>query len=295
MYSWVPDWSDERLLPNPLNGYPNNSGAYTRRVFHATGDSRSELCTLSTIEPLPLRGYEFDRISVLGKPLEPDTSWTDPIRVEKLVSSAVQALNPEGLIRSILQQCTRTMNLWDTAIEWRDIALSGDARYPTGEDTDTVFWKTLQATVYIDSEEDTHARHDGFFRDVDVRRNRCLKVLGLANFDNPWTAAKAMIDSLNETASGSETETVWKQFLCADVVLERAVMRRLARTTKGYLALLPFDAEVTNSIVLLQGGKTPYVVRRKGGSWEFVGDCYVHGIMDGEAWDESRLEDILLV
>lgn len=74
MCSWVPDWSDERLLPSPLNGYPSHSGAYVRRVFHASDDSKMEACTLSTAEPLPLRGYEVDGIAALGKPLEPQTS-----------------------------------------------------------------------------------------------------------------------------------------------------------------------------------------------------------------------------
>jgi hypothetical protein len=295
MCSWVPDWSDEQLLPNPLNGYPSHSGAYIRRVFHASRDSKMEACTLSIAELLPLRGYEVDGIAALGKPLEPQTSLMDPIWMENLLHAAIRSVNPEGLLRSLLSQCAQALKLWETAIEWHQIALSGPSAYPTGEDNDAVFWKTLQATVYMHGDEDAQARHDEFFRDVEARRHRCLELLGLENYDDPWIAAKAIIDLMNEMASGSQIEAVWKQFLCADVVLERAVMRRLGRTTKGYLALLPFDTDVTDVIMLLQGGKTPYVVRRKEGCWEFVGDCYVHGIMDGDAWDESKLENIALV
>jgi hypothetical protein len=295
MYSWVPDWGDERFLPNPLNGYPSYSGAYVRQVFRASRDSEVEVSTLSTTKPLPLRGYEVDSIAALGKPLEPQLSAIDPIRMENILHAAVQSVNPEVLLRSLLSQCTQGLKLWEAAIEWRRIALDGPSAYPTGEDNDAVFWKTLQATVYIDGEESTQARHDEFFRDVEARRDRCLKLLGLANFDDPWTSAKAIIDLMTEMESGSQTEAVWEQFLCADVVLERAVMRRLGRTAKGYLALLPFDTLETDIIVLLQGGKTPYVIRRKEGCWQFVGDCYVHGIMDGDAWDDSKLENITLV
>lgn len=149
--------------------------------------------------------------------------------------------------------------------------------------------------MYIDGDENTQARHDEFFRHVETRRERCRTLLGLANFEDPWLAARAIIDTMNKMASGSQAEAVRKQLLCSDVVLERAVMRRLGRTREGYLALLPFDAKETDKIVLLQGGKTPYVVRCKDGCWEFVGDCYVHGIMDGEAWNQSRLEDVFLV
>jgi hypothetical protein len=203
MYSWVPDWGDERLLPNPLNGYPSHSGAYVRRVFRASRDSEVEVSTLSTTEPLSLRGYEVDSIAALGKPLEPQMSLIDPIRMENLLHAAVQSVNPEGLLRSLLSQCTQGLKLWEAAIEWRQIALAGPSAYPTGEDNDAVFWKTLQATVYIDGEEITQARHAEFFRDVEARRDRCLKLLGLANFDDPWTSAKAIINLMTEMESGS--------------------------------------------------------------------------------------------
>jgi hypothetical protein len=225
----------------------------------------------------------------------PDFTTLDPIKMESMIALAAQSVNPEGLIRILLRQFTQALELWETSMEWREIALSQALTYPTGEDKHTVFWKTLQATVYVDGEDQTKERHDEFFRDLEARRDRCLKLLSLTDFDDPWATIKAIMDSLAEFASGSSMEMIWKQFLCADVVLERAVMRRLGRTANGYLALLPFDTEPTDTVVLLQGGKTPYVVRRREGCWEFVGDCYVHGIMDGEAWNESILEDMVLI
>ncbi len=290
-YSWVPDWSDRRVLPNALNGYPNKSGVFTRREFHASLDSELEIITLSSIEPLPLRGYDVDSIAAIGNSLKPDMSL---FKWNNIVSLAVQSVDPERLLRILLQQFTLALELWATAMAWRQLALSPSGTYPTGEAHDEVFWKTLQATVYIGSEEETRDRHDEFFRGIEARRDRCHKFIALIDFDDPWAAIKAILESIGELSSSSAYETVWKQFLSADVVLDRAVLRRLGRTAKGYLALLPLDAKVTDTIVLLQGGKTPYVIRRRDGLWEFVGDCYVHGIMDGEAWDESRLEDIAM-
>lgn len=53
-------------------------------------------------------------------------------------------------------------------------------------------------------------------------------------------------------------------------------------------------------VVILRGGKTPFLLREVsrgsdddddaapagggGGSWVLVGECYVHGLMDGEGW-----------
>ncbi|KAF3005174.1 hypothetical protein E8E13_010644 [Curvularia kusanoi] len=84
--------------------------------------------------------------------------------------------------------------------------------------------------------------------------------------------------------------------------------RFYATTRTGYLGIVPNDARIGDCIVLMPGGKVPYVLRPvedsdstehsglvEGGRYEFIGDCYIHGIMNGEAWDESKLQDIILV
>jgi hypothetical protein len=61
--------------------------------------------------------------------------------------------------------------------------------------------------------------------------------------------------------------------------------RRLAKTEKGRLALVPPFTRTGDRIILLAGGKTPYVARQHSGlpqQWELV-----HGIMSGEAWKED--------
>ncbi|KAH0428809.1 ankyrin and het domain-containing protein [Colletotrichum camelliae] len=57
-----------------------------------------------------------------------------------------------------------------------------------------------------------------------------------------------------------------------------------------FMATLPWNAEIEDYIVLLEGFRTPFVLRKSksedgtGQAEEFqiVGDCYVHGVMDGE-------------
>ncbi|KAK0714092.1 hypothetical protein B0T26DRAFT_650377 [Lasiosphaeria miniovina] len=79
--------------------------------------------------------------------------------------------------------------------------------------------------------------------------------------------------------------------------------RRLVVTRKGYLGAAPRSAQVGDGVYVLAGGHVPFVLRRdqSGGSapstfW-LVGDCYVHGLMHGEAlrWEGSRWEDVRLV
>jgi hypothetical protein len=52
----------------------------------------------------------------------------------------------------------------------------------------------------------------------------------------------------------------------------------------GLLAYMPQETRVGDVVVVLLGGRVPYVLRPMDveGGFELVGHCYVHGIMDGE-------------
>lgn len=71
--------------------------------------------------------------------------------------------------------------------------------------------------------------------------------------------------------------------------------RRFAMTHKGYYALVPAEANPGNHIAILRGGNWPFVLYAQEQSWKLVGECYVHGIMNGEAFDESICERLAIV
>ena len=67
--------------------------------------------------------------------------------------------------------------------------------------------------------------------------------------------------------------------------------RRLFFTQEGYICLAPKGARVGDQIYLLFGAEVPYVLRRKGDglqTFEVVGECYCHGIMEGEMLAAGR-------
>jgi len=84
--------------------------------------------------------------------------------------------------------------------------------------------------------------------------------------------------------------------------------RNFIRTSKGYFGWAPKCATVGDLIAILPGGQVPYVLKVKGDTmvgsnslrrYIFLGDSYIHGIMDGEAIDiaeqEGRcLENVIL-
>jgi hypothetical protein len=58
--------------------------------------------------------------------------------------------------------------------------------------------------------------------------------------------------------------------------------RRLARTRKGFIGLVPAEAQIGDGLYLLKDGEVIYTLRDDGEHHRFVGESYVHGIMYGE-------------
>lgn len=61
--------------------------------------------------------------------------------------------------------------------------------------------------------------------------------------------------------------------------------RRLIGTKNGRIGLTVAAARVGDSIVVLPGCSVTLVLRRDGTGWRLVGECFVHGLMNGEAAD----------
>lgn len=63
--------------------------------------------------------------------------------------------------------------------------------------------------------------------------------------------------------------------------------RRFAVSAQGHYVLGPDTMEPGDTVVVLYGGHAPFVLRRRGprtkDGWKLIGECYVHGMMKGEA------------
>ena len=74
--------------------------------------------------------------------------------------------------------------------------------------------------------------------------------------------------------------------------------RRLGMTMQRYLGLFPRGTEPGDQVCVFTGGWVPFVIRRHqdGNGYQLLGECYLHGIMDGEINDvkEFRQEEIYL-
>jgi hypothetical protein len=95
-----------------------------------------------------------------------------------------------------------------------------------------------------------------------------------------------------------EDEAGYNYFRPLGVIIQNQTLYRIFFTTRnGFMGLAPFTAQLGDAIFLVPGCDTPLLLRRfKGKEFHFVGQCYVHGIMHGEAFPpDVSLEDIVLV
>jgi hypothetical protein len=60
--------------------------------------------------------------------------------------------------------------------------------------------------------------------------------------------------------------------------------RRLFRTETGTIGIGPDDIQEGDLIVIFFGARTPFIIRRneRADRFTLIGDCYVHGLMNGE-------------
>ncbi|KAI1505146.1 heterokaryon incompatibility protein-domain-containing protein [Biscogniauxia marginata] len=68
------------------------------------------------------------------------------------------------------------------------------------------------------------------------------------------------------------------------------VGRRFFKTAKGLIGLAPASAQKGDHVVVLFGGKAPFIMRDFG-LYHLVGESYVHGIMHGEVIHQPRIEE----
>ena len=78
-------------------------------------------------------------------------------------------------------------------------------------------------------------------------------------------------------------------------VQEVVWMRRLIKTHRGQLGLSPEKTKKRDLICILYGCSVPVVLRKHHADepeefFEFIGECYVHGLMDGEAFTIQQNE-----
>ncbi|KAF5538142.1 heterokaryon incompatibility (het-6OR allele) [Fusarium napiforme] len=80
---------------------------------------------------------------------------------------------------------------------------------------------------------------------------------------------------------------------CYQAIYSCYTVYQIAKTERGMIGLVPLLAEAGDQIYVLNGGAVPFVLRkgkRLLNGRRLVGECYIHGIMNGEAMQDQYEE-----
>ncbi|KAF2715953.1 HET-domain-containing protein [Polychaeton citri CBS 116435] len=302
--SWVPDWSNTAEAAMPFDeGVTGHAG-----TFQATDSSEASIDFRE--DSLSLRGYEIDKVAAVGDMLPSVTrgsfdDYHDPEGKEPLLDQYFDDPNINDPIEFIKSQglgrFERTRLYWKliprtglvihskmkpiadylrTLACWSELArcYEKDQSYVSGDTNSNAFMMTLVAGCLPNGLTQTKEEYDRWIGSLaPIRRLLKHKV---DKHDHVFVTL-ALYYYMKHT---------WEGYDPFNALLEHARLRCLARTEKGYLALVPPDTQVGDSLGLFEGGRWPIVFRKSNGTDEHtvVGDSYVHGIMDGSAFNSSK-------
>jgi hypothetical protein len=104
-------------------------------------------------------------------------------------------------------------------------------------------------------------------------------------------------DIVTDDESFGLPEDVAEEFNAFIYTIRQCIGWRPFFTKEGHIGLGPAKMQQDDVICIFSGARAPYVMRPVAvGMYIFIGDCYVHGIMDGEATKNAlKLETFKVV
>jgi hypothetical protein len=175
-----------------------------------------------------------------------------------------------------------------------DCTSSNRPKYPNGEDLTDVLWKCLVLNrAHAGGREAPGNWGDIFYQYVAKPLSPSSPFSSHQDWYNRskhFRVRGSTLEGLAQEWKNTKPERVCDNDELAQfkTALSNALgYRKLASTEKsGYLCLVPLDAKAGDIVAVLADCSVPVLLRRHGAqgmSYEFVGTCYVHGIMHGEA------------
>jgi hypothetical protein len=255
------------------------------RKFRASSDSQARVKVDGTC--LSLHGLFVDEIVQSTSTLRinyADIGILWEIKKGEFTAVFDQTFEALRQVSSLLSNLTDTIEEWKVLGDPEGEETVGSTR----EDNMTVFAKTLWAGL---DEDDVVDRCREWLSKLVTVKDFAHKMLSV----DTASTEEDPLELLTRYLSVLRDLDIDDLKLAAELGCVHALDRRLARSAKGYLCLVPDNAAVGDVIALLQGAKTPFILRGGEGGHMLVGECYVHGLMYGEGWDADLLGDIVLI
>ena len=262
--SWVAEWTISRnptTLAKSFNGNPYKYQAAKNKLYK-TSEGKSE-------KHVKLRGQFIDNIREVGELLEiPDRRGVSSIAI-----SAHQYVEP--------------MLTWVLESQ-KFIQRYAPDPYHNQQPLSEAFWRTLIGDRTL-SERPAPAKYGEHFEKL--RELLDLIKSSKGQLDSPINLAE-FIERASSQFSDLKTlrDFIRDMSRVASLCGQPSFPRRLGVINNGYIIVVPKFTRKDDIICLIFGCEVPFVLRPVSdtssgneGCVELVGECYVHGMMDGEA------------
>ena len=276
--SWVPDWTIPVALDavRPMFGIRQPHAAL-RQTRYAGSSEQS----VSYHKPgkLALRAAIFGAIGTLGdtrRRNEPETTrfrFEDVATIQRWRVLAHIDDEPDRLYRDSDQSEDR---------EFAPVILKDTYHKYAPLTVEEAFWEVLCSSLLL-------ASPDG------------LTIGGQAQTQDNLTAREVYEEALKFMATPTQHEPEQRALQFLNRVFQSIGNKKFLVSTNesALIGLAPFTARIGDRIAVFEGGAGPYIIRKHGEPGEqgytFVGNVYVHGVMNGTVEDLADFEDIVVV
>ncbi|KAI0809957.1 HET-domain-containing protein [Xylaria sp. FL0064] len=259
--SWVADWSK-------CDHIYMNLGIQSK--FSTAGDSVARSHCHGT-NGLEISAFLFDVISDAGTEMLPAGCMTGE-----------DAASGRG--HDWLKDTSRETDLQDLFADL-DRLTEGMNSYPTSEDVEHVKLRTVLF--------DFNGKKDSpdWVYEYQAVHNSCRTDPSLTFMPIIHSPSTDSSDDFNELTHFDERKETY-----LSIISDWTRCRVLCRTKKGYLGWVLDITMVGDSIFIIMGANVPFVVRPVGdGTYKLIGECYIHGIMYGEALEEKNSKENIIL
>jgi hypothetical protein len=260
-----PSWLYDLRESNPDHAYIVDP---VTKSYNTSGNSKPCMGILgASPDILDLDGFVWDTITHLGTYYDEIDAAANPNPYVCLINDWTRALGRNG------------QNMQE--------------QYIAGGTVENAFWSTLLIDQWQDPQSQAFRRADP--EDKNFFRAMCSMMLNLAGETQPTVAADRLIAKRTLDQNRDYYSNLFSR------KLSRLTTWRLLITSRGYVGLCCNAAAIGDRVCVLLGGEVPFLLRprvchdgqREGidCSYHFMGECYIHGIMDGEAMKELYKKD----
>lgn len=288
--SWVPDWRKTQISPAVVPLLVSQS-------------ARSDIGNLR-----PLHALRSSAVYEASGSLDPETFFSQDLRELICKGTILDIVDGIGGLKEYEDRCNSGLDFSTT--DGHECVQSTSVRNLSAAEGDQSWSiiETIARCLVLDRKDRylCHQAPESFAADFYVfckaavqqpssvepmfidwfERNRSLVIHGMSlekHLEDSWPYSKWQYVTQRAVPNFKDTSD-WESFLSRFRNTTAQMARRLIVTERGLLGMAPCGTVKGDMIAVFFGCSVPAVLRRLHGSeaFEFIGECYVHGYMNGE-------------